>query len=76
MGKQAFTVIGRCVSPAGKETGFVLNNVPGETASAAAHAAVADMKRRVLGYFDTPEAAHVAYLETKRSVHTFGGRHV
>lgn len=44
MGK--FTVIGRCVNPAGKETGFVLNNVPGETASAAAHAAVADMKRR------------------------------
>ena len=46
MGKQAFTVIGRCISPRGAETAFVLNNVPGATATEAAHAAIADMQRR------------------------------
>lgn len=44
MGK--YTVIGWCVSPAGKETTFVLNNVPGASPSDAAHAATADMQRR------------------------------
>lgn len=44
MGK--YTVIGRCVSPAGKETAFVLNSVPGTSPSDAAHAAISDMERR------------------------------
>lgn len=41
-----YTVIGQCVSPAGKETSFVLNSVPGADASEAARAAITDMQRR------------------------------
>lgn len=41
-----YTVIGRCISPKGNETAFVLNNVPGATATEAAHATIADMQRR------------------------------
>ena len=31
-----------------------------------------DGKQRYLGLFDTPEAAHAAYLEAKRRLHPFG----